>query len=147
MDMSTTPGPDEPWYISRQRDPSVCHHRKFSTAAKDTTREILWGELLVTNGSNCQSFVAASSIQRLDGVESKYTSAAYYKVHDSSRLAAVPNVQSPTSARRLTFTGRGLQQRDADPSDSRVGKLRTKKLKPKTSSSSPSYIYLGSSRN
>ena len=72
------------------------------------------------------NFPQPPRVQRLNGVESKYSSAAYYKVPDSSRLPAVPNVQIP---------------KGADLSDSRVGSLRTKKLKPKTSSSSLGQTY------
>ena len=74
------------------------------------------------------NFPQPPKLQRPTGVESKYSSAAYYKVHDTTKVPAVPNVQVP---------------RSTDLSDSRVGSLRTKKIKPKSSSSSLGQTYSG----
>lgn len=72
------------------------------------------------------NFPQPPKVQRRTGVESKYSSAAYYQVPDTSKGMDSPVVQAA---------------RGSGPPDSRTDSLRAKKLKPKTSTSTLNQMY------
>ena len=97
-----------------------------STSAHHTQSSSEAGNKEVRRSVSIANFPQPPKVQRRTGLESKYSSAAYYSPQTTSRSMDRQDLRSP---------------RGTESGDSQSGSLRLKRLKTKTSSSSLSQMY------